>query len=125
MFERLRGVVACAWEDDRTRIVRQFKDGHGYAPNLVQPKTWCEKIQCRKLYDHDPFYTRCADKYAMRQVVDEATDSQYLVPLLGVHEDAREIDFGRLPDRFVIKANHGSGWNLLIDATNGWPRTTT
>lgn len=113
-FERLRGVVACAWESDRTRIVRQFKDGHGYAPNLVQPKTWSEKIQCRKLYDRDPFYTRCADKYKMRQVVDEAAGNQYLVPLLGVHEDARKIDFGRLPDRFVIKANHGSGWNLII-----------
>ena len=25
-----------------------------------------------------------------------------------------EIDFDELPDRFVLKANHGSGWNIIV-----------
>jgi hypothetical protein len=34
--------------------------------------------------------------------------------VIGVFEDARDIDFGKLPGAFVIKATHGSGWNLII-----------
>jgi hypothetical protein len=110
----MRDRVRCAVESDRHRIVRQFEKHHGYPPDLEDPKTWNEKIQCMKLYDHNPLFTRCADKYRMREVVEEAVGSQYLVPLLGVYDDARTIDFRELPDAFVIKANHGSGWNLII-----------
>ena len=113
-IERMRDRMRCAVESDRHRIVRQFEKHHGYPPDLEDPKTWNEKIQCMKLYDHNPLFTRCADKYRMREVVEEAVGSQYLVPLLGVYDDARTIDFRELPDAFVIKANHGSGWNLII-----------
>jgi hypothetical protein len=36
-----------------------------------------------------------------------------LIPLLGTYRRASEIDFDGLPDRFVLKANHGSGWNIV------------
>jgi len=113
-MQRLSDSLRCAFESDRRRVVRQFTRSHGYPPNLAEPTTWSEKLQCRKLYDHNPLYTRCADKYRMREVVEEVAGSQCLVPLLVVHDDARKIDFSQLPDRFAIKANHGSGWNLII-----------
>ena len=113
-IERMRDRLRCAVESDRRRIVREFEERLGYPPDLEDPKTWSEKIQCKKLYDHNPLYTRCADKYRMREVVEETAGSQYLVPLLGVYDDARKINFSELPDEFVVKANHGSGWNLMI-----------
>jgi hypothetical protein len=67
-----------------------------------------------KLHDHDPLYTLCSDKYRVREHVSRVVGDQHLVPLIGVFDDARKIDFDALPDRFVIKATHGSGWNLLI-----------
>ena len=37
-----------------------------------------------------------------------------MVPLLGVWDSFDEIDFDKLPDQFVLKANHGSGWNIIV-----------
>lgn len=37
-----------------------------------------------------------------------------LVPLLGVYKTADEIDFNKLPNRFVLKCNHGCGYNILV-----------
>ena len=113
-LERTRDWIRCLLESDKHRIVRQFEAGHGFPPDLENPKTWSEKIQWMKLYDRDPLYTRCSDKYRMRDYVAETAGERYIVPLLGVYDDARKIEFGSLPASFVIKANHGCGWNLLI-----------
>ena len=82
--------------------------------NLDNPKTFNEKIQWLKLYDSTPIKTRLADKYLVRDWVKEKIGEQYLVPLLGVYDKFEDIDFTKLPDRFVIKCNHGSGWNIIV-----------
>src|SRR4051812_9086494 len=37
-----------------------------------------------------------------------------LVPLLAVSDHPRSIDFSTLPRPFVVKATHGSGYNLIV-----------
>jgi hypothetical protein len=113
-IEQIRDFLRCARESDEQRVVRQFTEGHGYPPDLQDPKTWSEKIQWMKLHDHDPRYTRCSDKYRVRQYVEETVGPEHLVPLLGVCDDARQLDLERLPPRFAVKANHGSAWNVLV-----------
>lgn len=39
---------------------------------------------------------------------------QYLIPLLGVYDKFDDIDFNKLPNQFVIKCNHGAGWNIIV-----------
>ena len=34
--------------------------------------------------------------------------------LYGVFESVDEIDFDSLPESFVFKATHGSGWNIIV-----------
>ncbi len=87
----------------------------GEVLNLAAPKTFNEKIQWLKLYDSTPLKTRLADKYLVRDWVKEKIGEEYLVPLLGVWDSFDEIDFDRLPDRFELKTNHGSGWNLFVE----------
>ena len=82
--------------------------------NLDKPKTFNEKIQWLKLYDSTPIKTRLADKYLVRDWVAEKIGGQYLIPLLGVYDSFDEIDFDKLPDQFVIKCNHSSGWNAIV-----------
>lgn len=82
--------------------------------NLDNPQTYNEKIQWLKLYDSTPLKTRLADKYLVREWITEQIGSQYLVPLLGVWDDFDDIDFDKLPNQFVLKANHGSGWNYIV-----------
>jgi hypothetical protein len=82
--------------------------------NLDSPRTFNEKIQWLKLHDSTPLKTRLADKYLARDWIKEKIGEEYLIPLLGVWDKFDDIDFKTLPDRFVLKANHGSGWNVIV-----------
>lgn len=87
----------------------------GQVLDLENPKTFNEKIQWLKLYDSTPLKTRLADKYLVRDWVKEKIGEEYLIPLLGVWDKFDDIDFDKLPDRFVLKCNHGSGYNIIVD----------
>lgn len=92
-----------------------FKHFLGYRLNLKNPKTLNEKLQYLKLtnYMHNSIVTKCADKYAVREYVEKRVGVEYLVGLLGVWNNASEIDFDSLPDKFALKCNHGSGTNVI------------
>lgn len=90
----------------------------GQKLNLDNPRTFNEKIQWLKLYDNDNIKTRLADKYAVRDWVKEKIGERYLIPLLGVYDAPEEIEWDSLPNEFVIKCNHGSGWNIIIKDKN-------
>ena len=55
----------------------------------------------------------CADKWAVREYVKARTGEKYLVPCIGVYDDVDKIPFEKLPNQFVLKATHGSGWNII------------
>ena len=95
-------------------LKRWYRNTTGEKLNLNNPKTFNEKIQWLKLYDSTPLKTRLADKYLVRDWVKEKIGEEHLVPLLGVWDSFDEIDFDKLPDQFVLKANHGSGWNIIV-----------
>lgn len=109
----------CIFMKQRNRIKDQLLDQHylltGEWLDLDNPQTFNDKINWLKLYDATPLKTLCADKYLVRQYVSERiNDDNLLMPLLGVWDSPEEIDFDSLPDKFVLKANHGSGMNLIV-----------
>ncbi len=81
--------------------------------NLLNPQTFGEKMQWLKLFDSTPTKTRLADKYLVRDWVKEKIGAEYLVPIYGVYDNFEDIDFDKLPNRFVIKCTHGAGWNYI------------
>lgn len=85
--------------------------------NLKNPTTFNDKMQWLKLnyYPFNVTVVKCADKYAVREYIKEKGYSNLLVPLVGHWEDAREIDWDKLPDKFVLKCNHGCAYNILCD----------
>lgn len=82
--------------------------------NIDKPITFNEKIQWLKLYDSTDLKTKLADKFLVREYVADKIGGEYLVPILGVWDSLEEIDFNKLPNKFVLKANHGSGWNIIV-----------
>jgi hypothetical protein len=78
------------------------------------PQKYTEKMQWAKLYDKNPQKPVLADKYRVRDWVKEKIGEEYLIPLLGCWDSFDEIDFDALPDSFVLKANHGSGMNVIV-----------
>ena len=81
---------------------------------LDDPVTFNEKLQWLKLYDATPEKTRLADKYRVRDWVKDTIGEEHLIPLLGVWERFEDIDFDALPEQFVLKANDGSGRNIIV-----------
>jgi hypothetical protein len=98
----------------KRRLRRQFRQSLGYSGNFDRPLTYQEKVQYRKLYGNHEFYALVADKYRVREYVSQRVGHEYLVPLLGVYDRLTPDVFATLPDRFIIKANHGCKWNRIV-----------
>ncbi len=91
-----------------------FKLYTGKRLNLNNPQTFNEKLQWLKLYYHNPLMTKCADKVTVRDYIAEKIGEQYLVPCLGIYDNPNDIDFDKLPSKFVLKVNWGSGQNIIV-----------
>lgn len=94
-----------------------FRLHHGYSLDLENPKTFSEKIQWIKLYDHNPLMPRCADKYEVRGYVEERGCGKYLNDLLWHGTDPAQIPFDELPEKYVVKVTHGSTFNVIVDGS--------
>ena len=93
---------------------RSYFSAHGRYPNIRNPKLFTEKIQHRKLFDRDERFSICADKVLVKQYVRERLGGGILIPTLfsGRRLPPREQRTWPLP--FVVKANHGSGFNIFV-----------
>ncbi|WP_421151313.1 ATP-grasp fold amidoligase family protein [Seonamhaeicola sp. NFXS20] len=83
--------------------------------NLKNPIDFNEKIEWYKVYYRPKILTQLADKYRVRTYVEEKIGKQYLNELYGVYNNPSNIDFDSLPNKFVIKANHTNGHNLIVE----------
>lgn len=100
---------------DRVFIKKIYMKRMGKTINLRNPKTFCEKENWLKLFDRKDIYTEMVDKYAVRKYIKEKIGEEYLVPLLGVWNNANDIDFSKLPQKFVLKCNHNSDVIVCLD----------
>ncbi len=110
---RRRGMRELSKFSDIEAIRMLYHAKAGRYPNLDNPVLFSEKLQWVKLHHRDPLMTRCADKYAVRGYLEEKGYADILNRLIGVYESTDDIDFAKLPDRFVLKATHGSAWNIV------------
>ena len=74
----------------------------GKSLNLSAPKAFSEKLQWLKVYDHNPKYSKMADKISMRDYVSSTIGEGHTVPILGVWDSFDAIDFDSLPSSFVL-----------------------
>ena len=99
---------------DEKAVIRYYKKHSGGRKlNLVNPKLFSEKLQWYKLNVRSRLMEQCANKYTVRDYIKSLGYEALLNELYGVYTDVKEIDFDKLPDRFVLKATHGSGWNII------------
>jgi len=91
----------------------------GYQLNLKNPKSFNEKIIWKKINDRNPLLPIIADKYKVRsyikKVLGEEKAKEILIPLLYVTDQPETIPFERLPSAFIVKPNHASGSNIIVE----------
>lgn len=106
-----------------TRII--FRRTMHRALNLSNPQRFDDKIQWLKLnvYRDSPFVTCCADKFLAREYVEKCGCGDILNDLIGVWDSPDQIEWEKLPDRFVLKCNHGCHYNYLCSerTREHWP----
>lgn len=95
-------------------LANWFMEKTGEKLDLENPVTFNQKIQWLKVYDSTPLKTQLADKYLVRDFVREKIGEKYLIKLLGVWDNFDDIDIAALPDKFVLKANHGCQFNYIV-----------
>jgi len=83
--------------------------------DLKNPETFNEKIQWLKLHNYpvNDLVINGADKYKVREYVKNKGLGKILVPMLGDWDIPEEIDWDKLPNKFVLKCNHGCAYNIL------------
>lgn len=99
--------------NSRLTLKTLFKLKLGYKLNLENPTTYNEKIQWIKLYDKNPLMTKCCDKYTVRSYIESCGYKNILNELYWEGFNPEEIPFDELPNKFVIKATHGSTFNII------------
>lgn len=98
---------------DKNLVKKKFKVRLGREVELENPIKFNDKLQWLKLNWYDPLATICADKFKVREIVTEKIGEEYLNELYGVFESVEEIDINKLPNSFVLKGTHGSGFNII------------
>lgn len=105
----------------RTAYVKaQYRYITHHKCDLKNPKRYTEKLQYLRLYVYpkDKEVSRCAGRVGVRDYLTSLGLKDYLVPIYGVYDRFDDIPFGELPDSFVLKCSHASGWNMLVRNKN-------
>ena len=83
--------------------------------DLNNPRDFNAKLEWYKVFYRPKILTQLADKYEVRTYVKEKIGSKYLNDIYGVYTKPEDIDYSILPNKFVIKANHTNGHNIIVD----------
>lgn len=95
---------------DKWFLFLRFRNEVGYWPHLNHPRTFNEKLQWLKLHDIHPEYTQMVDKIeAKKYVASKLGGGKYIIPTLGIWNYVDEIEWDKLPQKFVIKVSSDSG----------------
>lgn len=94
---------------DSIYIKLKYFKNFGKFPNISNPQSFNEKITWLKIYDHNSLYTKMVDKFEAKKIVGDIIGHNFIIPTYGTWDRADEIDFEKLPKKFVIKATHDSG----------------
>ena len=86
--------------------------------NLKNPKTLTDKLQWLKIHDSTMLKAYCADKITLRDYCTEKLGKDICIPILAVYEKPEQIEWDKLPEKFVIKCNHGSAMNIIVKNKN-------
>ena len=111
--QRRKGIKSLNEKSDEEAINELYFNYCGELPNLKNPTTWGDKQQWLKLNYHNPLQTICSDKYAVRDYVSGKGYADTLNEVFQVFTKLEDFKLDTLPNEFVVKAAHGSGWNFI------------
>lgn len=92
--------------------IRYYSHRHRF-PNFKHPKDLSERILASMLSRDFLKYADYADKVKVRDYVKSKGLENILLKQYGAWERPEDIPFDTLPDKFILKANNGSGGHVI------------
>jgi hypothetical protein len=93
---------------------QMFKNAHGYIPPLSAPVSYSERLYARKYFAPLPLPS-LADKLEGQAYVRARLGDAFLPSVVWIGDSVDELCAAALPPgRFVLKANHGWRYNLIL-----------
>jgi len=65
------------------------------------------------IHESPEYKSFLADKIKLHDYVQKIIGKDICVPILKIYDNASEINFDDLPNKFILKLNHGSHLNLI------------
>ena len=83
--------------------------------NLI---TLGDKINWLIIHDTNLLKGKCADKILLHYYSKRKLGKDICNKIIKIYHSEKEIDINELPNQFVLKANHGSGFNIIVEDKN-------
>lgn len=92
----------------------RFRQITGRKLDYSHPIYLNDKLMWLNRYWKSPLKVKCADKVRVHGYLKDKGLETYAVPLLTIWNSADEIELDQLPNQFVLKCNHGCGYNIIV-----------
>ena len=73
-----------------------------------------DKINWIAIHDVKKLKGKCADKILLHQYSKRILKKDICNKILKIYDDPYKINITELPEQFVLKTNHGSGFNIIV-----------
>lgn len=121
----IKKFIKASFQKIRYRLSRLIKDDIFYDrlryvirlhrfPDFETPKTFNEKIIWKKRNEYNKNLKPYVDKITAKQIVSSRFKEIQISKTYCIVNKFSEIVFHNLPNQFIIKTNHGSGWNIIV-----------
>ena len=83
--------------------------------NELKLNTIQEKLKYLIIHESPDYKSKIADKILLHEYSIKKLGIDICVPIIKIYNESKEIKLKELPERFVLKCNHGSGMNIICD----------
>lgn len=94
---------------------RRVMELRGKTYNDSNPITIQDKLNWLIIHESPENKTDIVDKILLHQYSKKILGKDICVPILKIYRNSYEINLDELPDKFVLKCNHGSRFNILCN----------
>lgn len=112
--EDYRYYIELGTEKYKDALTKWYRVHTGMKLEWNNLRTYNEKLQWLKIYERMERKRTLSDRFRVRNFVREKIGEKHLIPMLGNWDSFDDIDFEKLPNEFVLKCNHGRGWNSVV-----------
>ena len=74
-----------------------------------------DKLNWLAIYDVNELKGNCSDKILLHEYSKKKLGKDICNKIIKIYDNIQQINLNELPDKFVIKLNHGSGYNIIVN----------